>query len=99
VATVRTTTRADDEAERANRWWIRNRPAARDAFVREYQAALLLLAESPRAGLPVRNHRTLRRLVLPKTGYLVFYRYFEEASVVLVKSVWHARRGKGPFRG
>ena len=55
------------------------------------------LRDAPFTGVPLRGrHRGLRRLVLHKTRYYVYYRVFDAAREVEVVAVWHTSKGMGP---
>ncbi len=89
---------ADAEAQlRAIRaWWIANRPATPDLFDREVDAAVAAIGNSATA-FPVYRREEgadIRRIILPKTRYAIYYA--DEAEAVLVVAVWHGARGSGP---
>jgi plasmid stabilization system protein ParE len=94
---LRVARRALAEAERAARWWRRNREAAPTLFEEELDAALDLLRETPTLCGVWRTHRgsEVRRIFLPRTRYHVYYR-IEPDDAVLVMSIWSAVRGRGP---
>lgn len=98
-ATVRNSLRADREAEKASRWWRKHRPSTATLFDHELRAAAVAIAESPgtpRVILEI-DGSAIRRVSLPKTGYHVYYAW-DGADVVLIVAIWHARRGRGPFK-
>jgi plasmid stabilization system protein ParE len=79
-------------------WWLANRPAARTAFWDELEGTYDRLREQPRSA-PVARDVDLagvRRLTLPRTRYILYYRVSEDDSVVGVLALWHASRGAGP---
>jgi plasmid stabilization system protein ParE len=88
--------RATSETETINQWWRENRPAAPDLFATELAGALSALALLPALGAPARSARLagVRRVLLQKTRYHVYYRLRGEALEIL--AVWHAARGTGP---
>jgi len=55
-----------------------------------------LLGTFPRLGGPAwlegRWHETVRRLIVGETGYLLFYRVFDESAVVFVLSIRHEKQ-------
>ena len=71
---------------------------ARDLdHLQELRAALQQIRATPNLGsayraMPGREHR---RVLMPKTGYHVYYRVVS-ANLVRVVSVWSAVRGRGP---
>ncbi len=90
--------RARRQVERISRWWEANRPAAHDLFEREFEEALNLLLAAPRAGVayPTARRPGLRRLILPKTQYHLYFSLEHDEAVVVIHSVWGARRGSTP---
>ena len=93
---LRIARRAASEIERAERWWLENRPSAPDAFRADLKGAFILLVRQPGVGVKVGNTRLsgVRRLHLGRIRYFVYYRVMNDELVVL--SVWHSSRGKGP---
>ena len=88
---------AADDIEAATRWWDANRPKAPGLFERELLTAFALIAETPRA-LPVARTNPLgeiRRAVMPKSRYLVYFRLLGDEVRVL--RVWHQSRGTAPL--
>jgi toxin ParE1/3/4 len=88
--------RAIQEIEEINAWWRVNRPASPDLFLREFESMLIAAAMMPTLGATVRGERApgLRRVLLRRTRYHVYYRVRGEVLEVL--AVWHASRGVGP---
>jgi plasmid stabilization system protein ParE len=88
--------RATREAEQADDWWRRNRPSSPDLFVTEFDRMLAAIVLMPTLGRPARSERAvgLRRVLLRRTRYHVYYRVRAETLEVL--AVWHAARGTGP---
>jgi plasmid stabilization system protein ParE len=78
-------------------WWRGNRPASPNLFREELAAALERLEAAPLASRRYEREDQasgLRRLLLPRSRYFV---YFEVADdYVSVLAIWHASRGKGP---
>jgi len=89
---------AADDIEVAMRWWAANRPSAPDLLEREWLRALEFVSTAPSgcAGLGLRSPklRNVRRVPLPKTRYLLYYRVME--TEVRVLRLWHASRGVLP---
>ena len=52
----------------------------------------------PRLGKPCRRRRVhgVRRVLLQRSGYHVYYLVDEPNRSIEILSVWHARRGRGP---
>lgn len=85
--------RAKRELGEARAWLGSARSVAfDDALAR----ALVLLEAHPRIGPPAfvrgRWSRTVHKLIVGETGYLLFYRVHERSQVVEVLSLWHQRR-------
>jgi plasmid stabilization system protein ParE len=98
MAVVRSTSKADRRIAEAARWWWENRSAAPELFVREFVDATARLSRTPEVGVPHRHRRIpgVRRLLLPRTRYHVYYVYQEERDEVWILSVWSAVRGRRP---
>lgn len=87
-----------EQAYAIDDWWRRNRPAAPDLFVAELTVALERLEGSPlsSARYDQAGMVGLRRLLLPRTRYHVYFTVVEDQAVVEVHAVWHSAQGKGP---
>ena len=81
-------------------WWRENRPAAARLFDEELDRALLRLAAHPSLGTRSQWPRLpdVRRLLVRRVEYVVFYRLRQRARRIEVLAVWHARRGGTPSR-
>jgi plasmid stabilization system protein ParE len=66
---------AREHARRIDEWWRENRPKAPDLFARELEAAFARIAATPLAVAAFRETkgRTIRRLLMPRTSYHVFF--------------------------
>jgi plasmid stabilization system protein ParE len=93
---LRITSRAASEVERAENWWIENRPSAPLAVREDLKTAFTLLLQQPGVGVKVANTRLsgVRRLHLGRIRYFVYYRVKGNELVVL--SMWHSSRRTGP---
>jgi plasmid stabilization system protein ParE len=82
----------------AHVWWRENRIAARAMFRDELNQARRILATVPWQGVPARDvtRGSVRRLLLSKTQYLLYYEVDEGRGAVLVLRLWHTRRGGPP---
>ena len=89
---------AAEDIDAATRWWIANRPAAPDLFERELLQSLEFIATTPMAGAALLSGRGpgARRVPLPRTRYLLYYRVLEAEGEVRVLRLWHATRGAKP---
>jgi plasmid stabilization system protein ParE len=89
--------RAEQQADRAERWWVENRPAAPSLFIDELDRTFRLIRESPGVGVPWPARRSgVRRIFMPKTEHHVFFRVDEPKKTVFVMAVWGASRGRSP---
>jgi plasmid stabilization system protein ParE len=82
------------EVERADAWWRENRPAAPDLFANELDQALVALEGAPGLGLRYEPKPGIRRLLLQRTSYHLYF--LVQADRVYVVAVWSAYRGRGP---
>ena len=80
--------------EAAQLWWRANRMAAPDLLEAEFATALGHLGQQPRIGRRARSRLfgKVRILLLPRTGYNVYYQVDESAREVRVVYFRHARR-------
>lgn len=77
-----------------------NRAASPDLFLDELSASLDRLARVPETGAGygrLVGGTEVRRLLLRRSGYHVYYTVRAETPEVLVRAVWHATRGRGPL--
>jgi plasmid stabilization system protein ParE len=90
--------RAVTQVEEADRWWRANRAAAPDSILEELERALVLILSQPAAGVPAGSVRLggVRRVLLSKVGYFLYYRLAPRRREIQVLAFWHARRGTRP---
>jgi plasmid stabilization system protein ParE len=90
--------RAEAQIRRVAAWWRENRGAAPDLFSLELAFALEALVRTPSVGTFYTERRgvVIRRVLLPRTRYHVYFSYDAVADVVAVRAVWHGSRGTGP---
>ena len=93
--------RLSDHAQRdidtIDAWWREHRPAAPLLFRQELRAAIQQIETNPESGTPYLGaKKPYRRVVLPKSRYLLYYEYDKATGVLAVASIWSARRGRGP---
>ena len=94
---VRLAFQAELQGLEITEWWEANRPKAPGLFDEEIAKALAYLVDAPHSGFPLRGrHRGLRRLVLHKTRYHLYYNVDEERREVEIVAIWHTSKGKGP---
>lgn len=79
------------------RWWRENRPG-QELFERELTKALALLAQQPELGAPyiAAPQPGVRRTILRKTQYHVYYSVDRARGLVRVLAIWHTAREHGP---
>jgi plasmid stabilization system protein ParE len=84
--------------EAIREWWLVNRQTSPGLFLRELRAAPRQAQRSPHTGklYEAAGVRSIRRILLPKTSYHIYYWPDEAAQVVRVYAVWHGGRGEGP---
>jgi plasmid stabilization system protein ParE len=91
-----------EEAERqlnsVDRWWLTHRQAAPDLFLDELDQAIELLSELPDIGSPFRraNRPGVRRLLLRRSKYWVYYFHDQRRSIVYILALWSTYRGSDP---
>lgn len=90
--------RARIAIKRVGSWWKANRGAAPELFGEELAYTFELISTAPRAGEEWASQRVagVRRWLLPKTLYHVYYTVDEDQNVVVVRMLWHAGRGRAP---
>lgn len=95
---VRFSARSAEHARIIDDWWRQNRPSATSLFTDELGEALRLLQHAPAAGEsfgPWAEYG-VRRLLLPRTRYHVYYACDRDMVVVQVLAIWSSLRGKPP---
>lgn len=81
--------RARREIERAAEWWLENRDKAPNALEEDLANALDLILHAPNLGMLVPSRtRFLRRILLPRVRYYLYYR--DTAPSVELLAFWHA---------
>jgi plasmid stabilization system protein ParE len=92
------TERAAQQIEGSAAWWHENRHAAPDAVHDELAAAFRFIALSPNSGARAQSARLVgvRRILLSRIGYFLYYRVNRASRSVDVLALWHAKRGSGP---
>lgn len=95
---IQVTPEAEIQVEEIDAWWRANRSSASSLFRCEFEDALALLVDTPRLGVlqPESFIPGLRRLLLGRTRFHLFYRVDEAVGGVVVLGVWAAMRGHGP---
>ncbi len=84
--------------EQALAWWTANRDAAPGLLRDELHSGLSLLRHLPDVGgrYALDGVPGLRRLLLRRTRYHLYYVHDDEAEQVVVLALWSAIRGRPP---
>jgi plasmid stabilization system protein ParE len=91
---LHTTRRAAREIRAASKWWNENRPAAPDAFRDAIEKVFELICSQPDIGAAATNVRLpgVRRILLSKVQYYLYYRVKSKPHAVEVVAIWHTSR-------
>ena len=91
---LQVTRRAAREIREAAHWWDENRPAAPDAFRDAIEKAFELISVQPKIGAVAANVklRGVRRILLSRVRYFLYYRVKSKARAVEVVALWHMSR-------
>ena len=94
---VRLSARALREIDRIGAWWRKHRPAVRTLFFDELSAVLAFIETTPEQGRKYEagTRRVVRRKLMKKSGNHAYYVRKSDELIVIV-SVWGARRERGP---
>ena len=89
--------RAETQIQTICRWWQTNR-GSQELFANELTNALELLMTMPGLGLEYATRRgvVIRRVLLPRSRYHVYFSHDEARQLVEVRAVWGATRGRAP---
>jgi len=89
---------AETQIEAAADWWLKNRLKAPAAFAEEIERAFTLVCSLPFVGEPISHSRRkgVRRLLLGRVHYHLYYQVSTEAETVEVLALWHTSRGSKP---
>ena len=92
---LRVAPRAEEQIREAAGWWVAHRPKAPLAFEEDLEEAFELVTSLPGAGQQVRHSRlaSLRRLLMGRVRYYLYYQTDEASQWVDVLALWHASRG------
>jgi plasmid stabilization system protein ParE len=88
---------AQTQIRRIAEWWRAHRPAAPELFAHELASALDTLVGAPMSGARYAERRgvTIRRLLLRKSSYHVYFSYDAGADVVAVRAYGTRREAWG----
>lgn len=86
------------QLEQIDTWWHTNRPENPTLVEAEIREAIQALSAQPEVGTVFtrRGVRGVRRLLLSRSQYHVYYRVNRDEKLVQIVAVWHASRKKGP---
>ena len=89
---------AEQQLRDVDRWWVTNRQAAPDLFLNELDRAIDLLSELPEIGPKFQrtNRIGIRRLLLRRSKYWVYYLYDAKRAIVYILAIWSTFRGSDP---
>lgn len=89
---------AEAQIRDAVNWWIENRPKAPEAFAEDLERAFEIISSLPGTGEPVSHSRLkgLRRLLMGRVRYCLYYHVDQERETVEVLALWHTSRGSTP---
>lgn len=84
------TKRANQDLQEILDYYNREAPHTTQAFLREFIAAVDFVAENPKAN-PVAFSK-VRKKVLPKFPFNIFYSVKEKKMEVVIARIWHHKR-------
>lgn len=89
---------AEEQIRAAASWWQEKRPAAPHLLLEEFENAIRILEEVPKVGALFLRATLpgVRRLLLRRTSYWIYYVPDSSRSVVYVLAVWGVGRGSDP---
>lgn len=95
---VRVAPRAAAQIRKAAGWWLRHRSKAPAAFAEEVERGFQLIQSLSGIGERVSHpeHPGLRRVLLDRVHYHLYYVVSADEQAVDVLAVWHTSRGSGP---
>ena len=94
---IKITKRAERRIEIVDRYWRTKRLEAPDLLKQELSSArLLLMQDAYIGGACVIGGRQFRRLLLPRTEQWLYYAVRPKQQLIVIQTLWGARRGRGP---
>lgn len=91
--------RAREHIRAIHTWWRQHRSAAPEMFAEELGSAFRLIAANPRSGPPhvaIADVPGVRRVLLRRSQYRLYYRFDPTRDRIEVLAVWHTSRGREP---
>ena len=80
-------------------WWATNRPASPMLVLEEFEHVVELLAKTPGLGRQYQPRPDVRRILLARSQYHVYYVIDQPRRLIRVVSIWHTARSKPPLIG
>ena len=92
--TVAVTPRAARQMRAALAWWREHRLAAPEMLDQELRGVIAVITAAPTLGASARDTRLagVRRILLRRTRYHLYYRVDPGAGRLDILALWHARR-------
>ncbi len=92
------TATAESQIRTIERWWATERTASPGLFADELEAVIDQIALAPLSGAPYSAApiTDVRRALMPRTRYHVYYSQDEHTDTLVLRAVWHSARGSGP---
>ena len=86
------------QVQKVGAWWRENRPSAPDLFADELEWALQMLTSAPELGAVYGPGAAggVRRVLLPKTQYYLYYAVDRDRGLIGIIALWSCHRGRGP---
>lgn len=94
--TVHFTGLAEGDADEAYAWYASSRSGLGDNFLADMDAAILMLEQAPEVGPTV--YQGLRRVLLHRFPYSVYYRLLPAITTVEIRACVHQRRHPRSWR-
>ena len=92
---VRSTPSADAQIDVALQWWLANRALNPGLLREELASAFQMLQVAPLSGKLCRGRSDVRRCLLPRSRYHLYYT-MESETEILILALWHAQKRRGP---
>jgi hypothetical protein len=95
---LKITKRAQRRVKLVGAWWREHRPEAPTRFADELDWAKREMLSRPNLAprYKTTSGKVCQRLLLPTTEQHVYYTVHQDADLIVVHTVWGARRGRGP---
>lgn len=88
--------RARQQLTAATRWWVSHRDET-ELLTEEVATASRLISAQPELGSVFTSRFPgLRRMLLRRTGYHLYYRLDRKPARIVIVAFWHSKRARGP---